>query len=375
MAEWIDRNRALAALGVRAQTLYAYASRGRIERRADPADPRRSLYRADDIEALRRRRDRGRQPRAIAASAIAWGEPSMATAISTVIHGRLVYRGADAVTLADHADFEEVAALLWARATPPDFNTQSPQPPTDAFGALAARVGTAPPTLGRSTERLCLDSTEVIATIALALGTAPITAPMHRRLAACWSLDAHGGDLIRRALVLLADHELNPSTFAARVAASTGASIAACMLAAMGTLSGPRHGGAGAALAGLVEESARAGATVSVERWLAQGAALPGFGHPLYPEGDPRAAAILDHVSVDPLLSALATTVAEMTGAAPNIDFALAALTRHLSLPADAPFRLFAIARSIGWAAHAIEQVQSGQLIRPRGVYVGKPAT
>src|SRR6185436_207723 len=100
MSEWIDRTQALAALGIRAQTLYAYVSRGRIGMRPDPADPRRSLYRADDIAALTSRRARGRRPAAIAASAIAWGEPAIATGIATVHHGQLVYRGHDAVVLA-----------------------------------------------------------------------------------------------------------------------------------------------------------------------------------------------------------------------------------------------------------------------------------
>lgn len=374
MAEWIDRQAALAALGVRAQTLYAYASRGRIERCADPADPRRSLYRADDIEALRRRRDRGRQPRQIAASAIAWGEPSMATAISTVIHGRLIYRGIDGVALADHAGFEETAALLWEQAAPPDFTSLAGGGGDDPFAALAARIPAAAPAIGRSGDRLCLDAAGVIASLAASLGAVPPAGAMHERIGARWSLDRRGTDLVRRSLVLLADHELNPSTFAARVAASTGASIAACLMAALATLSGPRHGGAGRALAGLVDEAARDGAAAAISRWLAQGAALPGFGHPLYPAGDPRARAILAQLTIDPLLAALAGAVEEMTGALPNVDFALAAMTRHLSLPADAPFRLFAIARSTGWAAHAIEQARSGQLIRPRGVYTGTRA-
>lgn len=371
MSEWIDREAALAALGVRPQTLYAYASRGRIARQPDPADPRRSLYRADDIEVLRRRRDRGRRPRAIAASAIAWGEPSIATAISTVIGGRLIYRGVDAVALADHAAFEATAALLWSSDAAPRFAPDAGCVPGDPFASLAALAAAAPPTLGRGPHRLIADANEVVAALASALGAAPIAAPMDERLAAAWSLDAKGRDCVRRVLVLLADHELNPSTFAARVTAATGASIAACLLAALAALSGPRHGGAGAALAGLIEEAGRIGAAASVSRWLARGMALPGFGHPLYPAGDPRAAALLGQVVLDPLHRALADAVFEMTGALPNVDFALAALAHTLSLPTDAPFRLFATARSIGWAAHAIEQAGSGQLIRPRGIYTG----
>src|SRR5437764_7562355 len=107
---WLDRSAALARLGVRPQTLYAYVSRGRIGMRPDPADPRRSLYRADDIDALATRRARGRRRTAIAESTMAWGEPSLATSISTVSQGRLIYRGKDAVRFAERATPEEVAA-------------------------------------------------------------------------------------------------------------------------------------------------------------------------------------------------------------------------------------------------------------------------
>src|SRR5215469_2985530 len=109
MTDWIDRATALATLGVRAQTLYAYVSRGRIGAEPDPRDPRRSLYRAADVAALLSRRRRGRRPAVIAASALSWGEPSITTSISTVRDGRLVYRGHDAAGLAASATLEEVA--------------------------------------------------------------------------------------------------------------------------------------------------------------------------------------------------------------------------------------------------------------------------
>src|SRR5919198_1634377 len=109
MTEWLDRTAALATLGVRRETLYAYVSRGRIGARPDPEDPRRSLYRAADIAALVGRRARGRRHSAIAASAIAWGEPSITTSISTIHNGRLVYRGRDAIAPAEGATLEDVA--------------------------------------------------------------------------------------------------------------------------------------------------------------------------------------------------------------------------------------------------------------------------
>ena len=171
--------------------------------------------------------------------------------------------------------------------------------------------------------------------------------------------------------MLIADHELNASAFAARVAASTGASVAAALLAGLCALSGPRHGGAGRALAALMDEAQTSGAGAAVGGWLARGHGLPGFGHPLYPGGDPRAVAILDGLAIDAVARAVRDAACDATGARPNVDFALAAFARASGLPADAPFSLFLIGRSVGWAAHIVEQVATGTLIRPRARYEG----
>ena len=367
MQEWLSRDEALATLGVRPQTLYAYVSRGLIERRAEAADPRRSEYRGDDILMLTKRRARGRRTASIAASAMAWGEPVIPTRISTVAHGQLIFRGRRAAELADHATLEEVAALLWDQ---PVATFPAAAGSSDAFRALAALIEGAKPILGRAPGKLAQEAASAIAAIAGSFGAGG-DGPIHERLARGWSLDAAGTDLIRRALVLLADHELNPSTFAARVAASTGAPMAACLMAGLSTLSGPKHGGAGAALAALAAEAKANGVDMAVARWLAAGHGLPGFGHPLYPHGDPRAAALLPLVTLDPMLVDLRDAVVDATDALPNIDFALLAISVAAGLPADAPFRLFATARGVGWAAHAIEQSASGAVIRPRALYQG----
>ncbi|WP_214469723.1 citrate synthase [Mesorhizobium sp. dw_380] len=377
MSEWLSREEALERLRLRPQTLYAYVSRGRIGMRPDRADPRRSEYRADDIAALATRRARGRSPSAIAESAIAWGEPSFVTSISTVWHGHLIYRGRDAVALSDHATLEETAALLWARPEPVSFQAPSPDAQhqtgrAPAFAQLAMLAGHGRPSLGRSAASLCADAAHAIGALANALGASAGSDPVHRRLAQGWSVDDGGAEAIRRALVLLADHELNASTFAARVAASTGASPAACLLAGLATLSGPRQGGAGEAVMQLAEDAARHGADAAIRRWLGHDRPLPAFGHQLYPEGDPRATALLAAIgNTDETLRSLEAAAIAATGARPNIDFALAALTRSLGLPRDAPFHLFALGRSVGWAAHMVEQIVSGSIIRPRGRYEG----
>lgn len=257
MQEWLPRDEALVTLGVRPQTLYAYVSRGLIERRAEAADPRRSEYRSADILALTKRR-----AASIAASAMAWGEPVIPTRISTVAHGQLIFRGRRAVDLADHATLEEVAALLWEQ---PVAAFPVAAGVSDPFRTLAALIKSAKPMIGRAAGKLAREAAGAIAAVAGAFGAAG-EGPMHERLARGWSLDAAGTDLVRRVLVLLADHELNPSTFAARIAASTGAPMAACVMAGLSTLSGPRHGGAGAALAALAGEARANG---SKWRWRA----------------------------------------------------------------------------------------------------------
>jgi citrate synthase len=195
--------------------------------------------------------------------------------------------------------------------------------------------------------------------------------PLHRGLASSWSLNARDTERVRRSLVLVADHELNASTFAARVAASTGAPIAACLLAGLSALSGPRHGGATVALARMLDEAEREGPEATVRAWLDRSGAPPGFGHPLYPNGDIRAIALGEMAAPDPLMRALAECVREATGALPNIDFGLVAIGRTANLPIGAPFVLFLLGRSVGWAAHAMEQILEGQLIRPRATYEG----
>ncbi len=374
MSDWIGRTDALAQLGVRAQTLYAYVSRGWISARPDPADPRRSLYAALDIARLAARQKRPRKAGAIAASAINWGEPSIPTHLSTIDRGRLIYRGKDAVALSASASLEDVAALLWERADPPRFREAADRPFASAFTALADLADLADgsaASLRRAPAQLGSDGAQAIARLASGFGLPADEAPLHRRLATTWRVDAQGADLLRQALVLIADHDLNASTFAVRVAASTGASIAACLLAGLATLSGPRHGAAGAALAMLVEQAERHGVEAALDQWLAAGHDLSAFGHPLYPQGDARAVALLARLDLDPVMAKLRDAGRQASGRPPNIDFALCALARTLALPADAPFILFALGRSVGWVGHAIEQGMTGSLIRPRGRYDG----
>jgi len=377
--DWIDLEDAVAALGVRPQTLYAYVSRGRIQARPHEADPRRSLYRLADIEALKARKARGRRFADVAQGAISYGEPVLASAITVIADGRLFYRGQDAAILAETESLETVAARLWeAPWTPPPRSGPIPDAPdvkTRAFLALAERAGRDPPIYGRGPAALAREAAGLLDAVTDAAAGAAFDGPIAGRLAQAWghAPDSEAADLIRRMLVLLADHELNASTFAARVAASTGASLSASVLAGLSALSGPRHGGAYTALAAFAVEAARTGPDAVVAARLAQGGSAPAFGHPLYPGIDPRAAAILARITVPDDLAALREAVKTATGQHPNVDFAIVCLARVLNLPADAPFALFAVGRCAGWITHAIEQNQTGGLIRPRAHYIGPP--
>jgi len=379
---WLPAAEALALMQVRPQTLYANVSRGRVRAKPDAADPRRSLYHRDDVQRIAARTRGRRSSEAVASEAIQWGEPVLPSAVSTVEEGRLWYRGQDAALLADHATLEEAAGLLWECA-PPRF-VAMPAPKARSAGAapaaplqagllaIAARAGSDLPSRGRSRAVLQAEAAEVIGTLADALlgpaGSA--AAPLHARLAAAWRRP-RAADVLRRALVLLADHELNASTFAARVTASTGASLAACLLTGLCTLTGPMHGGAAAAVQALVRSAAAIGSEAALREWLAHERPLAAFGHPLYPQGDVRCAALLAHIDLPPAFAALRAAGEKLLGEAVNIDFALAALATAHRLPADAPLTLFALARTVGWTAHVLEQQAAGQLIRPRARYVG----
>ena len=365
--EWMDRSAALERLGVKSQSLYAYVSRGLIRARPDERDPRASQYSASDIARLMQRKRSRRSRAAVASQAIAWGDPVLETALTGVEGGRLVYAGQDAVELARTASLEDVARLLWGSAAP-IATTPRPRPPEQATAkarALCWLAGEAAAQPLVSTDEAWRLLDGVVDAACGIRGRGAI----HGRLAAHWRAPG-AAEAIRAALVLVADHELNPSTFAARVAAGTGAGLAACALAGLSTLTGPRHGEASAgALTYLREVAAGADTGVAVSRWMQAGA--PGAGHLLYAGFDPRAAALLAVSGLGSQLTGAVEAAVAASGLAPNIDMALAALTVAHGLPDDAPFVLFATGRMVGWLAHALEQHASGAAIRPRARYVG----
>jgi citrate synthase len=373
---WLSAAEALTRLGSKPQSLYASVSRGRIRAKPDPADTRRSLYREEDVDRLAARA-RGRRSSAIVASeAISWGDPVLPSAISTVSGGRLYYRGVDAVELANTATLEDVATLLWDGAWSLPASGQVPVAPpamVSAFAALAERAAGGTPSSGLRPWQLRSEAAAVLGCVADAMLGAG-TGPLHVRLADRLGRPS-AADALRRSLVLLADHELNASTFAARVAVSTGASLWAGALAGLATFTGPQHGTAAAAVLALALDigphADRPGD--GLREWLGEGRVIPGFGHRLYPRGDIRAEALLAAIEAPSSFRRLERVAEELLGDRPNVDFALAALSAAHDLPPHAPATIFAMARTVGWLAHMLEQAASGQLIRPRARYVGPP--
>src|SRR5690606_16889305 len=212
-------------------------------------------------------------------------------------------------------------------------STQMQAPLASALQVLARHAASDPPARGRGRAALLDEARTLMGALADAMAGPGRGAHLHQRLAAAWGRP-RAADLLRRALVLLADHELNASTFAARVAASTGASLAACLLGGLATLTGPLHGGAAAAVQALVRAAGRDGAEVALREWLALGRPPAAFGHPLYPQGDVRCGALLAHFEPKPAFAGLREAGERLLGEPPNVDFALAALADAHRLPA-----------------------------------------
>jgi citrate synthase len=381
-ARWLTAEQAISQLGVSRQTLYAYVSRSRIGVTTAPDDPRRSLYDAADVGRLVERNRSGRSRRAVAASTISWGEPILVSAVTRIEGGRLEYRGQDAVALADTATLEQIATLLWQVDALPGARSRASWPRVRGDAGVAERCIAAMANLAMAgrwagrVESVLPDAVRILDRMAWAACGLPgaleraSSLPMHERLASAWGAGATAADLIRRALVLTADHELNASTYATRVVASTRAPLGACVLAGLAALVGPLHGGMTNEVRALLADPAVAADPAgAIAVRLARGERIPAFGQPLYPDGDPRAAALLSRAHPSPRARRLIEAMQAMTGIRPNIDFALLATEERLRLPTGAAFAMFAVGRTVGWIAHALEQWRDGTLIRPRAVY------
>jgi citrate synthase len=386
-AAWLDADEAVSALGVSRATLYAYVSRGRIRSEAAPGGERRSRYSRDDIERLVARSRERRNPEKAAEQALHWGLPILESAITLIADERIYYRGYDATALARTSSVADVAALLWTGTA--DGRTLGPPPRT--LAPPRARAGAA--FIAAAQQALALASADdplaydlrphavaqtgwriVWLLTKLAAGGSADGETVDATLAAVWAAP-RAAELIRAALIACADHELNVSTFTARCVASAGASPYNVVIAGLAALEGTKHGGATARVDAAWDTLRRSDdlRRAFAER-LRRGETIEGFGHRLYPGGDPRAALLLSMLpkgKAATLARDVAAAAKAVLGEAPTVDFALVAVARALGLPNGAALTLFAIGRTIGWIGHAIEQYEAAAMIRPRAKYVG----
>jgi citrate synthase len=396
---YLSARRAAEELGVSLATLYAYVSRGMVRSEAVGGKKRNRRYRAEDVRRLKERKERRRDPDGVVEGVLHWGTPVMESGITLIDDGRLYYRGRDVETLAEEKSIEEVAALIWTgdeAMVPALFPPGPPElsgrirgvlgsvyglPPVEVFEILLplaaaedpAAYDLRPPAVARTGAGILRMMTAVAAGDA-----APRLAETLQR---GWGpRDAGSARLLDSALVFCADHELPVSTFAARCVASSEATPYAVVLAGLTALGGVKHGGEIELVESFLREVEDAGdARVVISGRLRRGESIPGFGHSLYPEGDPRGAGLLrltaeahpESPAVS-LCEAVAGEVLHLMGERPTVDFALATLARGLGLPAGGAVALFALGRTVGWIGHAIEQYQSDSLIRPRARYVGE---
>jgi len=373
-------------LGVTKPTLYAYVSRGLVNRSASP-DGRTSLYPRADIERLaeraRVRRDESR----------ATIDVEISSSITELDDGGVTYRDHDAATLARTHTYEQVAELLWTgKLGEPGIRWEVDRAALtrskhviEAAGAgdAVSRLNLAATTMACDDQR-CGDDGAAAARrllgIAPSLLGGPVAGDVATRLTTSYRRrpPAELVAAVSRALVLLADHELATSTFAVRVACSVRANPYSAIAAGLAVVGGPLHGAASIVAAELLDAAVEVGAREAVERVLRSGQRLPGFGHSVYRNGDPRLAPLLESVRaiagsgdrmqiVDEVLVAAGRRIGKL----PNVDLGLAALMFVAGLPRDGS--LFAVARLAGWGAHYDEE-RSERPVRYRGLTTRRPS-
>ncbi len=421
----LNAREAAEHLGVKLSTLYAYVSRGWLKSYRRKVG-RQALYRRADIESLRGvvTPERGRRGRSLpeASSWVTVAQPPRTegappgvivaeSAVSSIVDRRLVYRGYLIEEIAERASFEEVCLLLWRgeRASSEEVEAlraeiSGARMPVSAAAALAAVGQDAPPLLRLAAVMPSLAALErsqasrshmrqamllmSVMPLALARRTVSVEAGEQDGMAArllriARDSEVHDWEIgaLERVLVACAEHEINASTFAARVVASSGADLYACTLAALCSLSGPIHGGSCDRIERMFAQIA-AGARIDacLEEFAREQALPPGFGHVMYPAGDPRAALLKDVAGKiarrrGRRLFETALRVEEAVMKAqrlrPNLDFYLTVCVHLLEFPTGLPSAIFAVGRAAGWIAHSLEQYADNRLIRPRIRYRG----
>src|SRR5690606_33647865 len=384
---WLDTEEAARLLGVNRATLYAYVSRGRVRSEPVPGS-RRRRYAREDLERLKALAAERRNPEKAAEQALHWGLPILESAITLIADGRIYYRGHDAARLAREHSLADVAALLWTGEAngalleaPSRISAErvarSVMPfVSRAQAALAVAAARDPAAYDFRPHAVAQTGWRILHLLAsVAAGAHAGERPIDAALAHGWKVPARA-DLLRAALILCADHELNVSTFTARCVASARTSPYGVVIAGLAALEGTKHGGTTARIESLWDSLAR---SRNLEHALAErlrrGEPIDGFGHPLYPAGDPRAHLLLEmmpRTRSAAFAANLAAAGRAILGETPTLDFALVALARTLRHADATAAHLSATARATGWTAPAIEQYAPATIIRPQARYGGR---
>jgi citrate synthase len=396
-ARYMTAQEAAEALNVNVATVYAYVSRGLIRSEQGDTNSRARLYLAEDVQRLLDQKAYRHDPAKVANNTLRWGMPILESALTLITETGLYYRGHNVQQLATTCALEQVAALLWTGEMAGATDIFSTSQPVQANLRALQQLNHDLSLLQKLQVALALAATDDLAAYdfgnaaqtgarvlkllaAVLAGITETDAPVVAILQQGWQQDnPQSAALLNAALILCADHELNASTFTARVVASTEAHLYLVVTAGLAALQGFKHGGNTLLVEKLLREvSTPEAARRVISEHLRRGEYIPGFGHRLYPYGDPRAALLLRLIaqsfpdtSTMELAKRVAEVVLEVIGKKPNVDFALVVLTQTLGLPPESALAVFALGRTVGWIAHAIEQYQREELLRPRAQYVG----
>lgn len=399
---YLSAREAADALGISVSTLYAYVSRGLIRSEAlgGAGMTRTRRYHEEDIRRLNERKEQRRDPARAAAEALYWGAPVLESAITLPAADTFYYRGYDATVLARRRTIEDVAALIWAGdlALGSQLFAAPAAPLPTRVAAVVPQLTSMDPT-GRFAVVLPLAADDDPAAYDLRPSAVTHTGVRMLRLLTTTAVGEQAAsriaealaqgwapgitdasNLLDAALILCADQELNVTSFAARCVASAGASPYAVVSAGLAALGGAKHAGRGARIEALLREvgTLKRAHDVLAGR-LRRGEEIPGFGHPLFPQGDPRGRLLLqltgDAFPKAPavlLTLAIVEAAADLLGEHPDVEIGLVTLARTLDLPAGGASTLFALGRTVGWIGHAMEEYQADRIIRPRARYTGE---
>ena len=407
-ADYVSGREALALLGVKRQTLYAYVSRGWI-RSLPQAGARLRLYSREDIERARARAQARAGHGAVAAGAMHAGQPIIPTRITEITPAGHRYRGMLATELARSGlPFENVAELLWSgrwheqpvswrlEARPAQlallaraFKVEPGRPLLDVLALFLLTVGASRGPVARRVR----DSTTILAARqaiqSLAgcfgyLGRRPAYVPIRAGeslaegvlRAAGVEAGAEQVSALNAAMILLADHELSPATFSVRVAASSECDLQNCLASAICTYTGGRIGGLYERSEDLLEGTADPDELVRrVSDLMRQGLTVPGFAHPLYPQGDPRARYMINlargmrGARRQQHVFDFLERVRRME-LLPRQELGTVILSRAIGFPRRSASAISTLARVAGWVAHVLEQRLDTHLLRPRAKFV-----